>query len=172
MEREIIEYLRKIYHFLKRTPRVINTPETIILKDEYIEWLTFANAGMLHKGNLYCIDFVAKHIKSNNPIVEIGSFCGLSTNIISYYFNKYNKRNKIITSDKWEFEGKSKGMLGESCITHDHYKEFVKNSFIRNVQFFSNFNLPYAIETFSDEFFELWENYSEAKDIFERNITL
>ena len=48
----------------------------------------------------------------------------------------------------------------------------MKDSFKRNVQFFSSFNLPYAIEVLSDEFFELWENQSETKDIFERNITL
>ena len=112
MERKIIAFLRKIYHLVKGTPPVHIGQQNIIIKDEYIEWLTFANAGMLNRGNLHCIDYAVRNLVSNNPVIEIGSFCGLSTNIINYYLKKYNKKNKIITSDKWEFEGKGDGTLG------------------------------------------------------------
>ena len=172
MERKIIEFLRKSYHLVKGTPPQKIDPGIIVIKDEYIDWLTFANAGMLNRGNLYCIDFAARHIKSDSAIIEIGSFCGLSTNIISYYFNKYGKNNKIITSDKWVFEGQTDETLGESPITHHDYKTFVRNSFKKNIQMFSSFNLPYAIEALSDDFFELWAEESIAKDIFERDINL
>ena len=172
MERRIISFLRKIYHFIKGTPTVNSIPEIINEEDEYINWLSFANAGMLNRGNLYCINYAVKNIVSNNPVLEIGSFCGLSTNIINYYLNKHSRNNKIITSDKWEFEGHSKGMLGKSIISHSDYKEFVRDSFKNNVQFFSAFNLPYAIEVFSDDFFKLWNNKTDVKDIFEREIKL
>jgi hypothetical protein len=175
MERKIIAFLKKIYHFIKGTKleqfNSLSKP-IIYIQDEYIDWLLFANAGMLHRGNLYCIDYAVKNIASNNPVIEIGSFCGLSTNIINYYLNKYNKSNKIITSDKWEFEGKSDGMLGESIISHAKYKDFVMDSFKRNVSLFSSFNLPYAIEVFSDDFFEMWSINSLTKDVFQRTIEL
>lgn len=52
--------------------------------DPFINWLRFANPGMLNEGNIYCIEFVAENLPSENPIVEIGRFCGLSTNTINY----------------------------------------------------------------------------------------
>ena len=171
METKIIAFLKKIYHLIKGTSSAQRIP-AIVINDEYIEWLTFANAGMLNRGNLYCIDYAAKHIASNNPVIEIGSFCGLSTNLINYYLHKYGKNNKIITSDNWEFENKRDGMIGESVISHADYKNFVKESFKRNVHLFSAFNLPYAIEALSDDFFELWNKNTDTKDIFERNIKL
>jgi hypothetical protein len=32
---------------------------------------------MLNKGNLLCFDWVMRNLPSKNPIIEIGSFCGL-----------------------------------------------------------------------------------------------
>ena len=60
------------------------------VKSEYLNWLLLANAGMLHKGNIYCLDFAVQNLPSNNPVIEIGSFCGLSTNVISYLLSKYD----------------------------------------------------------------------------------
>ena len=54
-------------------------------EDEYVEWLCFANAGMLDRGNLYCFDYAIRNLPSSAPLIEIGSFCGLSTNLITYY---------------------------------------------------------------------------------------
>src|SRR5271157_4820246 len=80
-------------------------PSIIYIEDEYINWLCFANAGMLDKGNIYCFDYAARNIHSNSVCVEIGSFCGLSANVIHYFLKKYNKDNRLICVDKWEFEG-------------------------------------------------------------------
>ncbi|MGL5943239.1 MAG: hypothetical protein ACRC2S_23320 [Waterburya sp.] len=73
---------------------------TKTIADGYFKWLNFANAGMLNKGNVYAINFVFENLISNNPILEIGSFCGLSTNAISYLLQKNGKKNKIFTCDK------------------------------------------------------------------------
>ncbi|MGC1267680.1 MAG: hypothetical protein WA853_15460, partial [Candidatus Acidiferrum sp.] len=53
------------------------------LSDGFIPWLTFANAGMLERGNLHLIDLAMRQLPSDAPILEIGSFCGLSTNILT-----------------------------------------------------------------------------------------
>ena len=147
----------------------------IDISDEYIEWLCFANAGMLNRGNLYCFNYAIEHLPSNNPIVEIGSFCGLSTNIINYYLSKNNKKNSLFTSDKWMFEGAEKQEeflhVGAPC-THKEYRQFVKDSFKRNVSFFSKNNLPHTVEVFSDEFFEMWNEKRVVNDVFDREVEL
>jgi hypothetical protein len=78
---------------------------TKTISDEYISWLTFANAGMLSKGNIYAMRYAIENLPSNSPILEIGSFCGLSTNVINYLLLAQGKKNKIFTCDKWSFEG-------------------------------------------------------------------
>lgn len=143
------------------------------VSDEYFNWLSYANAGMLEKGNLYAFDYAIKNLPENAPIVEIGSFCGLSTNIISFLKKKYKKSNKTITCDRWIFENsESKNIDTNSDITHKEYREFVMETFKRNVNFFSKGDLPFTIEKFSDEFFESWNKNELAKDIFSREIQL
>src|SRR5262245_28880189 len=61
--------------------------------DEYVRWLCFANAGMLDPGNLYCIEHAIKNLPSGAPVVEIGSFCGLSTNLIAHLLALQAVRN-------------------------------------------------------------------------------
>ncbi len=141
---------------------------------EFINWLSFANAGMLDQGNIYCFEYAIEHLPSDNPIVEIGSFCGLSTNVISYYLRKYKKSNKLISSDRWDFEGAEvpNALLDGSNISHQQYKEFVKESYIKNISFFSKENLPFTIEQFSDDFFKLWESNKLETDVLGREVQL
>jgi hypothetical protein len=129
---------------------------------------------MIHKGNIYSIEYAIEHLKSDNPIIEIGSFCGLSTNMISFYMRQNNKSNKLITADKWIFENTdaSNAFLEGSKITNAEYKQFVKESFIRNIKFFSKDNLPYTFELFSDELFELWNAGKTATDVLGRQVQL
>src|SRR5689334_22875641 len=87
---------------------------------EFINWLKFLNAGMLNDGNIYCFEYVIKNLPSRNPIIEIGSFCGLSTNLISFYLREFNKSNHLITSDRWIFaEADVPTFLQGSNITQD-----------------------------------------------------
>ncbi|MGP8217167.1 MAG: class I SAM-dependent methyltransferase [Bacteroidia bacterium] len=141
---------------------------------EFFTWLWFANAGMLNNGNMYCFEYAIEHLPSNNPIIEIGSFCGLSTNVISFYILKNNKSNKLITTDKWIFEnsGPPDSFLDGSRITNKEYRDFVKGTYMRNVSFFSKDHLPYTIEQFSDDFFKLWKENKTETDVFGRQIQL
>ena len=101
----------------------------------FITWLMFANPGMLDNGNIYCFEYAIEHLPSNSPIVEIGSFCGLSTNLISFYLRKNNKSNKLITCDKWIFETADlNSTIGQSEISQTNYREFVKDSFMEQVK--------------------------------------
>jgi hypothetical protein len=141
---------------------------------EYLSWLSFANAGMLDRGNVDCFDYAMRNLPSSSPIIEIGSFCGLSTNIITYFKQKYAAKNSLISCDKWLFEGAdSSKMLGDSkFVSHKNYHDFVKETFIRNARMFSNIDLPFTLEVFSDEFFDLWETRKLKCDVFDREIQL
>ena len=164
MKNILYKIVNKIACILKPDAAVKN--DIILINDEYINWLSFANAGMLQRGNLYCFDYAVKNIPSDNPILEIGAFCGLSTNIISYYKHMHKKNNKTYVIDKWIFEDNgSKEYIGFSEVKHADYKNFVKESFLRNVYFFSGNDLPVTFELFSDDFFSKWYDNNLTEDI-------
>ncbi|MGH8632017.1 MAG: hypothetical protein ACREU7_14815 [Burkholderiales bacterium] len=96
--------------------------------------------------------------------MEIGSFCGLSTNAITHFKEKYARNNALFSCDRWEFEGGGKGgtLSAHSCVTRAEYRQHVKDSFMRNVSLFSRSQLPYAIEVSSDEFFSAWRKGTEV----------
>lgn len=143
----------------------------IDLTDEYVSWLTFANAGMLNKGNLLCFDYALRNLPSRNPIVEIGAFCGLSTNLLTYYKRRYGARNALFNCDAWRFEGAA-GKVGDSDLSHEDYRQFVRDSYLRNVRLFSRDDLPHTIETLSDEFFVAWAESRSTTDLFGRPVSL
>ena len=114
------------------------------VEDEYLTWLRFANAGMLNTGNVYAIKYAIENLPTNDPIIEIGSFCGLSTNVLSYFLRKNKKKNIIFCADKWIFEGSEESTnLGLSDISHADYRLFLKETFLRNINqsFFCCFDL-------------------------------
>jgi hypothetical protein len=141
---------------------------------EYLSWLSFAHAGMLSRGNVWSMDYAIRNLPSEAPILEIGSFCGLSTNVITYLKEKYKVKNPLITCDKWIFEGaEGCGMLGDSqSVSHAEYKQFVRETFLRNVQMFSRSDLPFTIELFSDELFGAWATFQKHQDVFGREVRL
>src|SRR5258708_5510965 len=137
----------------------------INITDDYVAYLTFANAGMLNKGNLLCFDYAIRNLPSEHPIVEIGSFCGLSTNLLAYYKQKHGATNPIYNCDRWDFEG-AEGNVGDSDIPRTEYRSFVRESYIRNVKMFSRLGLPKTVEKLSDDFFEAWGRQEVVPDVF------
>ena len=77
---------------------------------------------------------------------------------MNYLLYTKNKKNKIISCDKWLYEGyENEANLCKSYIKHKEYRAFAKATFMRNVEFFSKNNLPYTIENISDDFFDLYK---------------
>lgn len=152
------------YKKFKRTPH------------EFITWLTFANAGMLQDGNIGSMEYAIKNLPTDNPVIEIGSFCGLSLNVMSFYLLTEKKINKLISCDKWMFEGAENldSKIVESDVTHRAYKKNARESFIRNVNFFSTERLESisTIEVFSDEFFKMWSDNLTVTDVFGKQVRL
>jgi hypothetical protein len=142
--------------------------------DPFVDGLCFANAGMLERGNLYCFHYAINHLASESPLIEIVSFCGLSTNLLTHYKATSGRCNRLFTCDEWCFEGAEEinAMIGSSHCTHLAYRSFVYESFKRNTQFFSGKDLPYTIEKSSDAFFAAWRKGEIVTDIFGRSVRL
>ena len=155
---------------LRKMARVVSgePPPPIEITDEFLTWLLFANAGMLHPGNPYLMDYAIAHLPSDAPILEIGSFCGLSANVLVHLKRKHGRKNLLFTCDKWEFERPQVACIPDSNVSFASYKKLVRESFFRNIETFSRDNRPFTIEAFSDEFFAMWRQNQTVTDVFHR----
>jgi len=153
---------------------IINSRNKIDISDDFTYRLTQVNPGMMDSGNLHLFDYAIKNLPTDDPILEIGAFMGLSTNLISYYKLKNNKKNRFITCDKWDYSFKGLGSkkLGYSNITGEDWGKYVKECFLRNVAFFSKGDLPIVIQEYSNSFFDLWESNQNCKSLFGEEIQL
>jgi hypothetical protein len=159
--------LRQVYRKLSRHQDILT------LNDPFLGWLRSANAGFLNEGNIYSFDCAIRHLRSNSPVVEIGAFCGLSTNVISYLLRKHSKQNQLFVSDPWLFENGyiDGGFIPGTKILFNNYRKHVISSFMANTSFFSDM-LPHPIESTSDTFFEKWAARASVLDIFNRQVIL
>jgi hypothetical protein len=142
--------------------------------NEFLAWVRFAVPGMLARENVDAMEYAIAHMPPGKPVLEIGSFCGLSTAVLSYLLDKQSKAVALYTCDKWEFEGQHLGsLLGDSpSVTHDAYQAYVKGTFMRVMRTFAAGKTPHTIECFSDEFFRRWFDNEATVDVFDRAVTL
>jgi hypothetical protein len=146
----------------------------IEITDAYLKFLLYANAGMLNIGNLYLMDYALSHLPSGAPMLEIGTFCGLSANILTYYKKKHRVRNRLITCDPWVFEEQERGqdIIGESELPFTDYMKFARDSYLRSTETFSRDDLPFTIEASSDKFFASWHSNQTVFDVRGRETSL
>jgi hypothetical protein len=161
-------------HIANRVDRKPVENHSQIHSNEFLSWANFAVPGMLEPRNVDAMEYALANMPPGKPILEIGSFCGLSTVVLSYLLEKQSRTTPMFTCDKWEFEGQYLGAsLGDSpCVTHDGYRNYVKETFLRSMQTFAPNSLPYTIECFSDEFFRRWFANEKTTDVFDRPVTL
>jgi hypothetical protein len=135
--------------------------------------------GMLHKGNIYLINFALKNMPDNGVVLEIGSYGGLSTNLILHLLKKNERIERLINCDPWIYEGYNdkdgtefNTIDGRNDISRDDYSIYMKSNFIKSIKFLNKDNLPYSFQLTSDEFFNVYDKKLIAKDIFNQTIQL
>ena len=169
------KFIKKI--IIGFTPPIITnlmrkTIDSNIHSDEYIDWICSILGGFLTRGNIRGFVYAIRHMPSGGAIVEIGSFLGLSTNIIAYLAIKYQRDNQFFTCDPWAFEGTDRPVGGYFHAESKVYRDYAKNVFIMNTALFSARKLPYTVEAYSYQFFKFWNTQFIVKDVFERSVTL
>ena len=164
--------VHKIASKISRYLLALGRARHVDITDDYVRWLQSINVGYLHYGNLYSFNYAIQRLPSDAPILEIGSYCGLSTNLLTYYKRKNGAKNPMFTCDRWEFEDSSHVIVPGTDIPMEQYRAFVKASYLHNVVMFSGTDLPHTIEAFSDEFFLEWSNRSAVNDVFGRTAGL
>ncbi len=140
-----------------------------LMADEYYDalYVTINGAPLFVPENIYCIHYAIAHLPTDDPVLEIGSFTGMSTCMLSHFLSRNNRENKLITVDKWEFEEKEKNYYARVLkVPPAEMKQYIRESFIRNVRHFSGERLPHTFEMFSDEFFECWHHRRKVKNIW------
>lgn len=150
----------------KRRPNPSGTMWTDI-SNEYTEWLCSANAGWLNRGNLLGFEIGTRCMPAGTNIVEIGSYLGLSTNLIAYYKRLHGRTEKTVTCDCWR-PYVPKGALPNPGL----FGAFTKQTYIQNIRMFSANDLPWTVEATSDDFFEHWKRGTQARDVLGRPMQL
>ena len=145
---------------------------TDLISDEYVEHLRSVIGGWAVEGNIRAFECCIRNMPSNGAIVEIGSFLGLSTNIIAYAAWKYKRQNTFFTCDPWRFAGSDKPKAGYFSTGSNDYREWVMSIFRMNLSLFSPTFATHTIEAFSDEFFEMWESNDIVTDFLGNDAAL
>lgn len=160
----VIQLLKKGVYFATKGVYYVRY-KPIMLEEKNLERMLMSIPGWLEKGHIYCMDYAIKNLPDNSPVVEIGTFEGLSSNVILYFLKKYNKPNLLYTTD-WYFND----ITPEDKIVHlknpRDIRQFIKDSFVRNVSFFNPGAFIKSSGQSSDIFFDAWKNNKEIENLF------
>lgn len=138
----------------------------------YIAWLKISVPGWLVPGNIEAFTYALRDLPKETAIVEIGSFCGLSTCVLSYIIAKFGLTTvPFYTCDTWAFESllwlaDDQPFFDSTVLRHGDFKSFVRASFQRNVLTFCQPDPPHSFELDSDSFFLHWSSRRELTDVF------
>ncbi len=144
-----------------------------------IRYLTIGE-GMLPEGNIPLMDYAIKNLPQEGCVLEIGSYGGLSTNLIVHLLRKHEKNNTFFTCDAWIYEGYNDHLQsiteshidGRRDITRSAYSDYMKNAFMNSVQFLSQHHKPFSFHLDSATFFENWSAGKNKIDIFGQPVQL
>ncbi|MGO9571412.1 MAG: class I SAM-dependent methyltransferase [Desulfomonilaceae bacterium] len=141
------------------------------ISDEQTRLLHWLIPGWTNPGNLLCFQHAVSNLPNGAPIVEIGSFCGLSANLLSYYKQQGQVKNRLITCDNWTLNATPRA-AGHSRLTELEVMQFIKESYIRSIKAFSGADLPFGVEMVSHDFFSAWRRFETVPDVIGRSVQL
>lgn len=158
-----------IRRYLKREKKIKYDPFIKRVRSSII------GEGMLHDGNIYLMDYAIKNMPEEGIILEIGSYAGLSTNVMLHLLEKNNKKNLFFGCDPWIYEGyddhkgiTQKHIDGKANIERTEFMNYIKEAFMKSTQLFHANSLPYTCHMTSDLFFEKWNTNQKFTDVFNR----
>lgn len=176
MKRAVKTALRPAYNFAKRLladgPQVPR-PTRLSPDDEMLMWMRYVIPGWLRPSNIELFMYCIENLPSGNPIIEIGSFAGMSLNHLIYFLRCEDRKNLVYSVDGWTFEGSRPGPITAKVpLTFEQYRTHVINTFRGNMMTFCPDRLPHHIELSSGAFFAAWEKHQRMTDFFGRDVVL
>lgn len=153
--------------FPSRVQKLTNGDQWLDISDEFTEWLNSANAGWLNRGNLLGFEIGVREMPAGTSIVEVGSYLGLSTNLIGYYKRHHKRTERLVTCDCW-----SPYVPKNALPNPRDFAMFTKGTYINNIRMFSSQDLPWTIEATSDAFFAAWDKEVQTTDVLGRPLKL
>ena len=140
---------------------------------------TIIGEGMLHVGNIYLMDYAIQHMPDDGIVLEIGSYAGLSTNVMLHLLEKHGKQHRFVGCDAWIYEGFNDhtGKIethidGKTEVSRKDYVAYIKTAFINATQLLHPNRKPFTCHLPSDAFFENWNTKNEFTDVFERTFSI
>lgn len=131
--------------------------------------------GMLSEGNIYLMDLAIREMPREGAVIEIGSYGGLSANLLTYLLQKHGREEKLFSCDPWIYEGyhDHKGrppahIDGRTDVLRSDYSAYMKQAYINAARLLHPQRLPYAFHQDSDTFFANWRKNAAAEDVFGR----
>lgn len=136
--------------------------------------------GMLKEGNVRLMDYAIRHMPDHGCVLEIGSYGGLSTNLLTYLLSKHQRTHPLFTCDAWIYEGYTDYLKrvadvhidGRPDVLRSTYSSYMKQAFIQSTTLLSSHRLPFSFHMHSAQFFDCWEQHQTATDVFGRSQTL
>ena len=133
----------------------------------------------MHPGNIFLISQAIQQMPEGGCVLEIGSYAGLSANLMTYFMQKQQRNATLFCCDAWVYEGfhDEKGMVtpwmdGRDDVKRTEYMAYIKTSYIQAAKLLSEQHLPHAIHLDSDTFFGAWAARETLLDVFERKVKL
>jgi Methyltransferase domain len=145
-----------------------------MVKDPFLELaLRSIVPGWLHQGNVELFDYCFANLPSGAPVVEIGSFAGLSLITIIHLLKRHGRSNPVFSVDEWTWPNPNRAdVFRADTVSLEEHRHLVIESFRRNVSLYSRSKLPYHIVAKSDRFFAEWAAGNSTTDFFSREVVL
>lgn len=136
--------------------------------------------GMLNEGNIGLMDFAIQHLPAEGSMLEIGSYGGLSTNLMIYLKNKYRKFHPFFTCDAWIYEGYNDHLQevadvfidGRPDVLRSDYSVYMKTAFIHATKLLSPQNLPFSFHQYSNIFFKIGRKIKQKPTFLVKQLRL
>lgn len=155
--------------------------KTLAQEDLFIKRLRslVIGEGMLHEGNIYLMDLAIQQMPKDGVVVEIGSYGGLSTNLLLHLLKKHQRSAPLFNCDPWIYEGylddkkgPSNHIDGRSDVLRTTYSTYLKQAYCNAVQFLHPNHLPHTFQLSSDDFFDAYRQNATLEDMFGNNAQL
>ena len=105
------------YHLVPTSRQLSQKMLRDLVDDPFVQFLKAGIGGWLSDDNVIVFEQAIKVMPQSGGVVEIGSFLGRSTTILSYALRKYARQNPFFNCDAWHYPD---GLFRDFVCQPDH----------------------------------------------------